>query len=432
MPHVIKAMPFQKEFIFCPARFMALMAGRRAGKTEAIKARIKVRTRRPGFRYTYITPLSYQALEVYRQLTSDLTYKHNIKRQRERPFPHYFTRSGSVVNFRSMQRPEGLRSTGEDEICGDETQDNVYTERDLDTIIMPMLSDRRGSLVLAGQFRGDDWRYKRFWVPGQETIDGKPNPKNQRPLYWSWQVPSSAGYVFNTQGGPEELALQKSLIPAGVWEQEWACIPTANSKAVFPSAQIKAISHGDATLTPRVGRTYIMGLDLGRVVDRSAIVVLEVETGTIVYAHKLPQRMEHATQAKEAAKIAGTFRACVVIDVTGGATGGHAHKDSYAQFYRQHIRDLREFYWQKANKEKVISQLSLEIEQKQISIPEAHTELLKELSAYEYEYKHGYYDYHAPKNEHDDYVAALAMAVWGRKCGWAGRGNGGNLGQLLY
>lgn len=423
MPHVISVMPFQKEFVTASERFLTLMAGRRAGKTDAIKGRIKVRTRKPGFAYTYITPLYAQCLEVYRELTRDVSYQHCIKWMRERPHPHYQLQNGSRVAFKSFQRPEGLRGTGMDEICIDESQDPSVTEYDVKTIVLPMLGDRRGTLVLAGQFRGHDWRYEQFWLRGQQTIDGQPNPL-YRPQYKSWQIHSSLGFVFQGADGVAELELQKSITPRAVWEQEWACIPSANANAVFLPHHVDAIVGGDVTSSGQ----YVAGLDLGRVVDQSAFVVLACtqDCATVVHAEKFPQRQEHAEQAMRASQLAGQYRCPVVIDVTGGATGGHQSQDTYVKFYREKVKDLREFYWQRANKEKVIAQLALDIEQRRLRIPAQHGELLKELRQYEYEYRGGYYDYHAPKGLHDDFVAALSMAVWGWHRGWTSHTGSGN------
>lgn len=410
-------MPFQKEFVTAEERFLALMAGRRAGKTDAIKGRIKYRTQRPGFSYTYITPLYSQALEVYRELTGDMAYRHRIRRVSERPYPQYWLHNGSRVKFKSFQRPEGLRSTGEDEICIDESQDPSVHEYDVKTIILPMLGDRRGSLVFAGQFRGHDWRYSQFWVYGQ--------PESKRPQYRSWAIHSREGYVFQGPEGEAELALQRSITPPAVWDQEWACIPSANANSVFPIRQIEAITGGEVCDRPRGGRRYVIGLDLGRVVDQSAVVVLEVESGCVVWAEKLPQRQEHALQAKRVGQIASQYgNACVVMDCTGGATGGQAPSDSYVQFYRQTVKDLRPFTWSRDNKQNVINELALQIEQRRIQIPVVHSELFKELRQYEYKYKRGRYEYNAPTGQHDDYVAALAQAVWGRARGWAGNSHG--------
>jgi len=419
-------MPWQREILFCTARFMGVFAGRRAGKTDAIKGRIKLRTQRPGFSLTYVTPLSAQGLEVYNEIIGDLSFAHHIRKKRERPFPQIWLRNGSRIKVKSFQRPEGLRSTGEDEIILDESQDPVVTERAVDSVILPMLADKRGTLVMSGQFRGTDFRYNRFYVPGQQFIDGKPNPL-WRPMYWSCRIPTSAGFKFQSQEGREELEMHRGLVPKAVWEQEWLCLPASNMSAVFPAEQIDSIQNGETHSSGIAGHRYIGGLDLGRVVDSTAIVILDVQTGTVVHAERLPVRMEHALQAKKVAEIANRYRACIVMDVTGGATGGHAPKDSYVQFYRQTIRDLREFYWQKSNKEKIISELALHIERRAIAIPAVHKDLIEELRAYEYEYKGGYYDYHAPRGRHDDYVSALAMAVWGMKSGWAPNPNGTSL-----
>ena len=430
----INVMPFQREVILCRSKFMTLMAGRRAGKTDAIKGRIKyLTTTYPNFRYMYVTPLYSQGEEVYNQLIADMTFRQWVRRYRERPHPRIFLKNGSVINFRSFQRPDGIRSTGENEICIDESQDPKVTETDVDNIIRPMLSDRigphgkRGTLLMSGQFRGSDWRYERYYLPGAAQIDGVANPRYKPSLYASWRVPSSLGFAFQTPGGAEELELQRQSIPPAVWEQEWECLPRSNANAVFPVVQVDAIVK---TKPKPSGGGYVCGVDIGKIVDPTKVVVLH-SSGDVVYTEAFPLGQDHAISAKKATEIAAKYRAVVVVDSTGGGTGGHAQKDSYVKLYRHCAElqklELREFFWQMANKERIIAQLALAIQQREINILSEFTGLIKELKAYEYKFNENtkHYVYGSPKGQHDDYVAALAMAVEGWKRGWIPSGKPG-------
>lgn len=407
----------QRAVIQCSARFMGVFAGRRWGKTVTARGRIITRTAASNFQYWYVSPNYSQAIEEFESLVFNQDFASQISRTKQQPYPQIWLKNGSRIGYRSFDRPEALRSRGLDEIWVDEIQN--IEEKDFWPVIRPLISDRRGTLIVSGQFRGKNWYYEEFFLKGQD-------PKQT--LFRSWAFPSSSGLMYQGERGRAELELARVQVPPPVWDQEFDCIPASNMVAVFPPMQLERIVSGTPKREAEAGKQYCMGLDLGRIADQSAIVVLECDTGIIVHAEKLPFGMEHALQAVHAAEVAQRYNACVVIDSTGGATGGHAPPDSYVKFYRERIRALREFYWSAQNKEKIIAELCLAIQQKKVLIPAVSTGLLEELHAYEYTYKHGRYDFHAAAGEHDDYVAALAQAVWGRKFGWVGGRNGAGAG----
>jgi hypothetical protein len=157
-------------------------------------------------------------------------------------------------------------------------------------------------------------------------------------------------------------------------------------------------------------------VDLGRTKDYTAVVVLEVQSLTIVHAEKMPLGLKHETQAQRVAAIVARYGAynspaAAVVDCTGGATGGHDKTDAHLKFYRQQIPHLRPFYWQRNNKVRIIQNLTLALEQTRLKIPAQFTDIRDELLSYEFEHRAGYIDFHAGDNKHDDYVAALAMAL---------------------
>ena len=446
-------MPFQREFIESPARFLCLMAGRGAGKTHAIQARSKILcTRHPKFRYMYVTPLSVQGDEIFEQMLADKSFYKFVKRPRARPYPRIIMKNGSRIWFRSFQRPDGLRSTGENEICIDESQDASITESDVENVLSPIVSrvisydGNRGRLVLSGQFRGDDWRKKKYFDPGQEFIldenTGEPtrerNTLCRRPLFASWRIPTSAGFRYQGESGRLELELQKSNCTQSAWEQEWLCLPRANKNAVYSPSMIDAISTKRILIEGQkpvecwsmdrrwTGEPTVTAVDIGEIEDYSAVCVINSQ-GHVVYSEKFPKQY-HAISAVMAAKVASHFGSRVMlIDATGGGKPGQS-AETYSdilKLYRDaaHERgvDFEPIFFMNQKKRMIVN-LEVGMQENQIVIPAKGCEgLLAEMKAYEYTYneKSKWYNYSAPKGQHDDRLSALLMAWDGFKRGLA-------------
>lgn len=408
--------PDQIQVIKCPIRFISVFAGRRWGKSTTIDNRIITQTlTKPKFRYWYISPTYAQVLERFRALAFAPGLQRFIRNTKLQPYPEIELVNDSYIGYRTFERPQNLRGSGLNEIAVDEIQD--INEQQFWPVLRPLLSDRRGSLLIAGQFRGYNWYYEQFYLPGQDP--------RRAGFFKSFRFPSATGLMYQGELGRQELELARQQIPRVIFQQEYECEPVANQNAVFDPNDLKIISRDGQHSGP-----YILGLDLGRVKDPSAIVVLSIPTGTVVHAESIQLGTKHEVQAQIVARIARQFNARVVLDATGGATGGQEKTDAYLQFYRKLIPDIKPFYWQKANKERIIHHLALEIEQHRLSIPPRFTDLHKELMIYEFEYKTGFYDYHAPVGYHDDYVSALAMATWARHNNWGPNMSGAPLGTL--
>lgn len=417
---------------------MALMAGRGAGKTHAIQSRIKrLTTKLPRFRYMYVTPLSVQGDEVFDEMIADQVFRRYVKSYLKRPYPKIRLKNGSQAWFRSFQRPEGLRSTGEDEICLDESQDDSISEAAVTRILRPMISrriradGRRGSLMMAGQFRGFDWRYKKYWLPGQAKIDGKANP-DYRSFCCSWRIPSSAGYSYLLPGGPEELAMQRNDCTPQEWEQEWECIPRGNTSAVFPAWEVDALvvdprvmqGAGLSTGLRELIRGNVCAVDIGKKIDPTSVVVMNA-SGRIRHVEIFPLGQEHAVSARQACALAAKFDASVVVDATGGGNPGTSTPDKFVDMYRKQCSSFkRSFYsifWNEINKNRMIDALTLAVQQREIQIPIDHTDLIEQLKAYEFKANpRSKKVQYGSQRSHDDLVAALAMAVEAKSNNWLG------------
>jgi hypothetical protein len=407
---VLSATPEQQEVILSEGRVLALFAGRRFGKSMVARNRAVVKCLKiPGFKYLLLAPSYSQIRSEFDAMSSHAALGKFISRTRQQPYPQIEFYNGSSIGFRSTDRPNLLRGGGYDEVWCDEMQD--IDEEVVDMIIRPLIADRRGTLGFSGQFRGEEfWTYKRLYLPGQE--------KNQSNVK-SWRYPTSIGYSFRSEEGQKELDLIKQSIPEIIYQQEFECIPTANRKGVFRPDDLTAIKRGEPAKLPENGKVYCVSLDLGRIADPSSYVVWEHPTSLVVDCGIRPFREKHEVTSQFIAELVRRYNNCLcIVDNTAGGTGGRAPVDDYIKHYRASIPNLREYIWTYQSKQQLINNLCLLIEKRQVSIPGKFAAMFSQLSTYEYEYRNGLYDFHASKGNHDDLVAALAMAAFAATRNW--------------
>lgn len=432
MPVNLHATPDQIGAILCPSRYIGVFAGRRYGKTKGILVprAIKRCMERPGSRVAYIAPTHKLTKEIFRTMLRVMR-PHVRRSDAQIPFVIEFT-TGSEIWFYSWKNPDSIRGSGYSEVQFDEIQscrdEDVFWQ-----VVRPLVSDRRGAVVVAGQFRGKNWFYKQFVQrAGRDYVNGVWTDCAATPNRSAFIFPASTGIMYQDAGGKADLLDAKLSLPRVVFEQEYECIPVANQAAVFHQDDLTASIRGHVLTAPRQGFKYIAGLDLGAHRDQGAIVILELPSATVVYAEALPIGKRHEELAGMVAPIVRRFRALPVVDVTGGATGGHEEYDAYVKFYRKALPEMRSFTWTRQNKQRAVRVLSSLIEQRKISIPAEHRQLHEELGLFEFTYKPWGYDYHGPKGTRDNLVAALSLCASGWDNGWVGTGRGLDLGSLLY
>lgn len=387
---------FQNKF----PRFISLMAGRRAGKSyESATLLVAMAVSKAKSVAWYIVPNYSQAMEQYERIIAYPELESFIKRFGQKPYPHIKWRNGSVTAFRSFEKPRGLRGSGVDLVIVDEIQD--INPKSFWPVIRPLISDRQGKLMIAGQHRGlQSWYYKELFVHGL-----KDSPSYD-PLYKAYQIHSKDGLVFQTPEGKEELALVEKQMLKAIFDQEYACVPSANQASIFRYDDLEAITQGEYVTKPAsMTAGYVVGYDLGRIVDPSAAVVID-EFGHVCYEEVRPLNEKHEVGAKQAARISRVFNnSTLIIDATGGAQGGKvgASRDEYVKYYRTECPNMSAFYFTETSKKRAIEALGLAVEQRKITISPGCKVLREQLEQYEYKIKpSGYIEYSAPPGCHDD------------------------------
>lgn len=463
--------PQQREIITSKARYIAGIEGRRVGKTIGIIRNRKInRCLTECINYTYITPSYPQLEEEYDALAECEGLRPYIAKCRKQPPPYIRFNTGSRLSYRSFERPKNIRGRGEDEVSFDEIQD--ASESEFWAVIRPLISDRFGTLSVFGQLRGRNWVWRTFVLPGLATryIQENGIPRSaadvadwgnntiydfhHSPVFTAdefddtlrrldtnhlehaaWITPTTRGVRFASERGRRELDSAAADMPRALYEQEYLCIPTANAAGVFSPEHLLAARVGDAQSAPRPGRRYIIGLDLGRVKDHTALVILDTTdpVSSAVYEYRFPLGRSHEENARDVAAMAARWnQATVMIDTTGGATGGHANADEYAGVYLRHMPHARRVTWNRITKREMIEGAVIQLEQHRVRIPTALRLLHAELAQYTYTARRdNSVDYHAPKGEHDDIVAAFVMALYGHKRGFNRSGDLSGLSALL-
>jgi len=408
----------QIDFVSCESRNASLFAGRRWGKTFTSRNRILMKMQIPNFRYWFISPFSWQARKEYDGLNNHPEIQPLIRRSVASPYPSIYFHNGAEIHYRNFQRPQSLRGDGIQECWVDEIQD--IDERDFWSVIRPLLSDRRGKLRLSGQFRGRNWVYRAFYERGLDQSISD---------FRTWVFATSSGLSFRCVDGRAEIEAVKSQMPRAIYDQEYDCLPGSNDRAVFRDDDLQSARRGMVISRGMQGRSYLISADLGKIVDPSAIVVFDIQAKTIVHENIRPLREKHDIGAKHLDRLSRDFgNATVVIDSTGGATGGKRPQDEVLKIYRRLLKDrLREFYWTMGNKERVINDLSVALEQGKLGVPKELDQVHNQLSLYEYTYRpsSNRYEYHGPDGHDDDLVAAVAQGWQGMLRRWGDNSGGG-------
>lgn len=409
---------WQEEIALHPARFQFVAGGRRVGKSWVAAYRIILRSlRKAGHKTMYASPVSSQHEEVVDNILGVEGVEEYIENTRTRPTRIRF-KNGSRAEFRAFERAKNIRGKGIHDLIVDESQD--ISQRSYETVARPLVSAGSGSILLLGQLRGRDWRYRNYFEPGQVKPGTPTNPIDfGQPRFKSWLVPSPLGPAFQSEKGRLEIQLAKAELSPWIFAQEYMCELCANPNAAFRADLLERIKNGRPNQPDKAGR-YVLGFDIGKVTDCSAAVVLNSKTGQIEHSEKFPLGMEHAQQARKLGALARQWNdALVILDATGGAAPGGSVKNEYIKLYSSQCPAHHLLYQVWQNKAAMMECLALEIEQQKINIPPEFESLHEELQQYECEYRNGIWRFHGPDGHGDDLVSGLSMAVYARVQGWS-------------
>lgn len=406
----------QREMVFGDHPVQIWVCGRRWGKTFTARNKmIRAALRAPKQKIWYVAPTYGLCREQYDEFLDNEEFYRLIKRAGGgrvkcglQPYPRIQLFNGSELAFRSGDRPKNLRGGGLDDLFVDEAA--WLSEELVWTVLRPKLSDRRGRLHLLSTFRGKNW-FHGWYLKGLVPD----NPQGAK----SFCYPSPVGIAFEGPGGRAELERLRAQVTAAVWEQEYLCLPQSNQAGAFKFVRLCETDCKPGAVDPDSPPPALLGWDTGKTSDPSGIVILHGETGEVLHAEVLELGTPYDQQLARVVKLAKQFRAAVIVDSTGAGT-----KDAIVDFVRTKLPDVYAVQFKGRMQETIVNQLDLDMQQRRVSIWTGFGELLRQLLNYEYEVLKQRVTYGAPAGEHDDLVAALAMANWARAQGWTRSMNG--------
>ena len=385
----------QGEFHKSNARFRILACGRRWGKTlcganEIIPA-ISDRTQgidTVGFcvapTYWHTQKQWTEFSKVMRAVYTEDGHLFNTITEINRAEHRITLEGNNIIWFKSADNPDSLRSEGLDWLWLDEgaqIKEEAWT-----LALRPALMDKKGVAWFTGTPKGKNW-YFQLWTRGQD-------PKQTD--YQSWNYPSQNNPYLD----PKEISEFARDMPTLAYQQEILGLFIEDVGSVF--RKVEACIQG--SLEPYHGaKHYVMGADLAKYEDFTVLAVLD-DNGHLCSWDRFGE-LDWVFQRKRMVELSQRYNCRLLIDSTGVG-------DPVLDELRRHNIRVDGYKFTNASKADLIENLSMMIEQQNITYPNI-PELINELKLFGYtKTKGGTTQYGAPEGYHDDCVIALALAAW--------------------
>lgn len=381
---VINASPHkgQKEVHTSPARFKILAAGRRWGKTRlGVNECFGVAA--SGGRAWWVAP-SYKMSEVgwrpVRQMAAQVGAEVRLG-DRLVILP-----GGGEIGIRSADNPDSLRGDSLNLVILDEAA--FIKEEAWNEALRPALSDRKGRAIFISTPKGRNW-FWRLWQQGQQGHSD----------WQSWQLPTASNPYID----PAEIEAARLTLPEAIFNQEYLAQFVEDFAGVFR----KVAECATATeLETKRGGQYVFGVDWGKHNDYTVISVIDIAAKKQVAMERFNQ-IDYHVQIGRLQALAQRFTPLAIIAET------NAMGEPIIEQARRLGLPMRGFTTTNASKTRIIEDLALAFEQRQIAILPDVVQV-GELQAFEMErLPGGAIRYGAPGGMHDDTVMALALAWHG-------------------
>ena len=300
-------------------------------------------------------------------------------------------RAWGQIEVKSAHDPDSLQTAGLDFLWVSEAQDisDKAFEKLLPTLRSP---GRLGYGIFEGipALYPDHW-FRRAFVAGERGERG----------FDSFKATSFENPLL-TEEQKAEIEADKELLPERVWRRMYMA-EFSDSAGYFTN--IDANIAGDPMQGPIPGARYIAGLDLGRKMDPSVMVIMDASERKMVHYQGWDDGTEWVTQREHVARLVeewGIERLC--IDATGLG-------DVFTAELVNVGIPVEPFIFHQASREHLLQQLVVALERQTISFFN-EKRLLRQLRAFQYrKLPGGRYKAEAPPGEHDDAVFALALAL---------------------
>ncbi len=373
----------QRDIFSSSVRFKILACGRRWGKSRLGMAILFAKAWGGGKCY-WISPSYPMSQIAWREMTHRAANIPGVDVKKADLM--IIMPTGGWIQLKSADNPNSLRGEGLDYAVLDEAafmKEEVWTEA-----IRPALSDKHGGAAFLSTPNGINWFHHLAANAEDDEEWG----------YWH------AKTIDNPYIDEKEIEAARASLPSRVFEQEYEARFIDDSGAIFRNILecCKSIQLSKGIK----GKNYVMGVDLGRRIDFTGIIVMDSDDRSVVYVdrfNKIDWKMQ-ISRIKNAANLFDV--SAIVCDKTGVG-------DPVTDEIREETgRYVEGFTFTNASKHQIMEDLALALEKMEISLPIDHHTLNSELLAYQVEkLPSGKLRYNAPDGMHDDLVCALALCL---------------------
>lgn len=293
------------------------------------------------------------------------------------------THAGGFFAVYSAENIDAIRSESFNVVIGDEAA-RISGEGWQDAV-RPTLADADGDEILISTPKGKNWFYNEYQMGVRQENE-----------YMSWTAPTNANPSENIR---KAFDLARLRVPERTFRQEWLA-EFVDDGALFRNIyELSTLQ----TQEPEQGKSYVIGVDWGRVSDATVFSVLDAKGLKQVYLDRMTDT-DYATQRMRLQVLSKKYNNAVVL----------AESNSIGQPNIEALQSMRVpvmgFVTTNSTKAEIVQALELAFENKSIRLLD--NEIQKsELSSYESErLPSGLIRYNAPEGMHDDTVMALAIA----------------------
>jgi phage terminase large subunit-like protein len=295
--------------------------------------------------------------------------------------------NGSLVDFGSMQQPENIEGFGYDTLWINEAGIVLKNEDLYHNTLRPMLLDAGSAQsYFFGTPKGRGL-FQRMYYWGQDA---------SYPAWKSFRDPSAVNPVLSTA----MLEQLRREMPERVYRQEILAEFVDDATQVFRNLERAAVAKEEREPAP--GAHYVMGLDLARYRDYTAVWVGRMDMQAAVFCDRF-HGISWQQQVQRLRTLSRKFNnAFAHVDATGVG-------DAVCEQLREADVLVVPEKFTNASKQQMIERLAGAIEQESFTfVP--HETTLRELETFEYQpTPTGGTRLSAPPGQHDDCVIALAL-----------------------
>jgi len=378
----------QQEMLIVSPDNLAVFAGRRYGKTDAMVQRIFYHMMQKNGLYWWVG-LSWQSASMkraWREVSAIAKQILNGMGLKER---EHINRSNHEIKipgmgeiwFRTADNPSSLAGEGIRGAVVDEfslMREIVWTE-----YLQATLLDYSGWVSFCGVPKGNNWAAK-IWR-GAKVWDG-------------WQQVIATSYD-NPFIKPEDIDAIKGKVPAHIFNQEYLAKIVSGEGMVFRN--MTECANSEWLDAPIDGRQYIGSVDVADANDYTVVSVWDVADKAEVYKDRFRRVGYNVLEDR-------LFAAYNKFNLKNMVIEDNSIGQPVIDHLRQKKMIITPFHTSGATKSPIIQGLQSAFEHGEISIlPDETT--VDELSSYEAKKTASGYSYGAPSGMHDDTVMALAI-----------------------